>query len=234
MDLIDRHQQMWREHRARQAAQHRPPPVSSSTPVRRNTKAAAGVPDGTSTDKLIRVKLEADLHRLSLQPSREARTRLQAELLKQPVYAEHIARAQAGDGRGEDPILVRCMIWAFNVRDMQLAMQLADIAHQRGLAMPDEFKASVETFLCREIAYWSLAEQKEGRSPQPYLDQVWEKSRHWQKPDQVEARLLKAKGQDIQANDPAAALKLYQQAHRLDDGAGVSHQIKRLQKQLLE
>ena len=230
-DLIDRHQQMWREHRARQTVTHLPAPSPGKAVTSRSTPAAAG----NSVDRLMWVKLESDLHRLSLQPSREARTVLQGQLLRSPTYAEHIANVLAGKGvSGEDPVLVRCMIWAFNVRDMPLSMQLAEIAHKRGLAMPDEFKATVAVFMCREVAYWSLVEQKEGRSPQPHLNTVWENSRHWDKPDQIEARLLKAKGQDIQATDPAAALQLYQQAHKLDDGVGVSHQMKRLQKQLLE
>lgn len=233
MDLIDRHQQMWREHRARQAAQHRPPPVRPAVPARSPIKAAAGAAGASHADRLILVKLEADMHRLSLQPSREARTQLQGEMLKS--YADYLSKVLVGKGvLGEDPVLIRCMIWAFNVRRMALAMQLAEIAYKRALAMPDEFKASVAVFMCREVAYWALAEQKEGRSPQPYLNQVWENSRHWDKPDQVEARLLKAKGQDMQSTDPAAALKLYQQALRLDKTVGVSHQLKRLQKQLLE
>lgn len=205
-----------------------PPPGNASS---RRTPTAAIT--GSNADRLLLVKLDADLNRLSLQPSRETRTRLQAELLVSQTYADYLAKALAGQGlQGDDPVLVRCMIWAFNVRNMAQALQLAEFALQRGYAMPDEFKATIAVFLCREVAYWSLAEQKENRSPQPYLNQVWEQSRHWQKPDQIEARLLKAKAQDTQ--DPAAALKLYKQAQRLDDGVGVSQVIKRLQKQLLE
>jgi hypothetical protein len=124
------------------------------------------------------------------------------------------------------------MIWAFNTQALALALALAQVAIKRGLAMPKDFKATVEIFICREVAYWSLAQQKAGNSPQPYLDQVFNQSRQWAKPDQIEARLLKAKGQDIQQVNPNEALTLYKRAQTLDADCGVSHLIKRVQKQL--
>jgi hypothetical protein len=230
-DAIERHQAMWREHRAHQAARakHLPPPGNAST--RRTPTAVA--PHGSNADRLLLVKLEADLHRLSLQPSREVKTRIQGELLNSPTYADYLTRAQAGKGlQGDDPLLIRCMIWAFNTGAIDKALQLADTAMQRGYTMPDDFKANVEIFVAREIAYWSLAQQKAGRDPQPHLDHIWQRSRHWEKPDQIEARLHKAKAQATEKTDPAQALKLYQRADELDQGIGVTNAIKRLKKLL--
>lgn len=236
-DLIDRHQQAWRNFRASQCQQPTPATPGRATTRRRTPRAASSATSAHAgnVERLNLVKLEADLHRLSLQASRQRKHQLQAELLKSAFYAGHIQRVLAGQGPpGEDPVLVRCMIWLFNLAEIEPAMQLARSVIQRGLAMPDEFKASAKIFVCREIAYWALAEQKANRSPQPYLDEVYQQSRQWDKPDQVEARLLKAKGQAIQITEPQQALALYQQAIRLDAGVGVSQLIKRLQKQLQE
>ena len=219
----------WKQRHQQPSAMPLTPPGKATS---RRTPPAAGIA-ANNGDRLLLVKLDADLHRLSLQPSREARTRLQAELLTSPTYADYLAKALAEQGlHGDDPVLVRCMIWAFNTRDMAHALRLAEFALQRGYAMPDEFKATVAVFVSREVAYWSLAEQKENRSPQPYLDQVWELSRQWDKPDQIEARLCKAKAHDIQSTDPAAALKLYRRADELDQAVGVTNAIKRLKKLL--
>lgn len=238
-DPITDHQAAWRAHRARQRQSVAPEQEQRSglTPRnrRRGQKVMANQPVAGNQDRLLLVKLDADLLRLSQQASRVEKTRLQGEFLKSPTYADYLAKVEAGQGMGgEDPVLIRCMIWAFNVADIPLAMKLAEIAYKRQLSMPDDFKADVSIFMCREIAYWSLAEQKDGRSPQPWLNEVFDKSRNWDKPDQIEARLLKAKGQDIQDENPAEALKLYKIAIEFDKGVGVAHIIKRLTKQLLE
>lgn len=234
-DPINDHQAAWREFRSRQRSKPAPAqPQQQGRRSRRGQKVLANKPVVDNHDRLLLVKLDADLLRLSQQASRMEKNRLQAEFLKSPTYVDYLTKAQAGQGMsGEDPVLVRCMIWAFNVGDISLAMTLGDIAYKRQLAMPDDFKADVSIFICREIAYWALAEQKAGNSPQPWLNKVFDKSRNWDKPDQVEARLLKAKAQELQETDPAAALELYEKAIAFDKGVGVAHVIKRLTKQLL-
>lgn len=230
MSLIDQHQAAWTKFRAEQRANKgvtSPPSRRARTSTRTATNTAAG--------QLLHIKLQADLLRLAAQPSREARTLLQAKLLASETYAHYLAQVLQGQGStGEDPVLVRCMIWAFNTGDIQQALALARPVMERGLAMPDEFKANAAVFVCRELAYWALAQQKAGNSPQPYLDEVWSWSHRIDKPDQIEARLYKAKGLECQQNQPQQALELLERAQALDDSVGVTQLIKRLRKQLLE
>lgn len=232
MSLIDQHQAAWRKFRAEQRVTTVGPPPTVKSRARPSTRT---VPKQTANDQLLHIKLEADLLRLAAQPSREARTALQAKLLASDTYANYLAQVLQGQGStGEDPVLVRCMIWSFNTGNIQQGLALAKPIMQRGLAMPDEFKASAAVFVCREIAYWALAQQKAGNSPQPYLDEVWSWSHQIDKPDQIEARLYKAKGLEYQQTQPQQALELLERAHALDDSVGVSQLIKRLRKQLLE
>lgn len=241
MDVIDQHQAAWRKFRAQQkASSPSAAPATSSRSLRRmhsvrrpsSTGNVSGNVSGSeiSATNLMEVKLQSDLHRLSLQPSRQKRHALQKKLL--PDYADYLQKAVAEPQSGDDPVLVQCMIWAFNLGDLEQAWRLAQHAIDHALSMPDNFKTNVQQFACREIAYWALAEQKAQRSPEPYLSAVFERSRIWDKPDQIEARLLKAMGQqrmnEESAESKTQAREYFEQALALDKGVGVKNMIKRL------
>ena len=218
-----------REHQSQQTPLPAAVKDTAGGTVRR--RAACVLQDGSNTDKLMVVKLERDLQRLALQPSREARHRIQqTELL--PSYQAYLDEVLACNSGSDNPVLIQCMIWRFNVHDIGGALQLANYALRHQLAMPDGWKASVPAFVCREVAYWALQTQKAGDSPQPWLAQVFEQSRTWEKPDPIEALLLKAMGQAVYATQPDTALAYLQRAAQLDHAVGVAQMIKRLTKQL--
>lgn len=233
MDKIEAHQALWKAHRAKQG--HQAPPARKAATSRRRaptntvsrTSPAGSVSNKTS---LMQIKLTNDLHRISLQASRQRKHALQRDML--PEYDDYLNSAMANPTGGDDPVLIQCMIWRYNLGDIEQATKLADHAITHGLSMPEQFKATVKQFVCREVAYWALAQQKEGNDPDPYLSDIYTRSRNWDKPDQIEARLLKAKGQQLIESNPAAALEYFEQAAPLDDRIGVSQIIKRLSKQL--
>lgn len=180
--------------------------------------------------RLMLVKLQSDQGRISLNASRQKQHEIQAEVL--PSYQDYLLKAMENPSGGEDPVLIQCMIWRFNLGQIEQAQALADHAIKYGLSMPKEFKVNTQQFVCREIAYWALDQQANGNDPEPYLSDIYQQSRAWDKPDQIEARLLKAKGNQLVETDPAAALALFEQAAPLDERIGVSQIIKRLVKQL--
>ena len=230
MSKHDSHQEKWRKFREAEKGKTAPASQRSTKRQSATPRLVSQQQQSVGKGNIMEVKMNSDVARIGMQASRVKKHELQTALL--PSYSDYLAEAMKNPTGGDDPVLVQCMIWAFNTGDLEQGRQLADHAIQHGLSMPDNFKATVKQFLCREVAYWSLAQQKEGNDPEPHLSEVFKASRNWDKPDQIESRLLKARAQHIIEQNAEAALDLFELAAKLDDRAGVSQVIKRLKKQL--
>ena len=244
MSKIDKHQQAWATARkklpASRGTKPQVHPASSQKialakkptqpKVAVSTAATVGSVTGNPSAELMLIKLDSDITRIANQASRQKKHEIQRQIL--PSYDDYLTAAIANPPSGDDPVLVQCMIWRFNLGDIDKAVTLADHAIDHDLSMPEAFKANVNQFLCREVGYWALEQQKNDASPEPYLSNVFARSRDWDKPDQIEAVLFKAMGNQIIDENPEKALEYFEKAAPLDDRIGVSQIIKRLKKQL--
>lgn len=232
------HQKKWAAHQAKGGAAKTPrSPIQSRKPRSTRSKKTPVVGSvvnklstGSSQTDLMLLRIDSDLARIKNCASRQKKHEIQREIL--PHYADYLTSIMANPPGGDDPVLIQCMIWCFNLGEIEKAVALADHAIEHGLSMPEAFRANVGQFLCREVGYWALEQQKNDASPEPYLSNVFERSRDWDKPDQIEAVLLKAMGNLVMDGEPEKALEYFEAAAPLDDRIGVSQVIKRLNKQL--
>lgn len=152
----------------------------------------------------------------------------------------------AAEGRvTQDEIVVTMMIWAIDIGNWALAVDLASHVLQHGLALPERYKRTPGCLVAEEVA--DRAKADPAAVPGEVLGQVQLLTEGHDMPDEVRARLLRAIGLDYAAQaesfDPAAenavaggkpalleaALTNLKLAVGLDAQVGVKKQIEKLE-----
>lgn len=152
------------------------------------------------------------------------------------------------EGRAvQDEIVVTIMIWAFDIQNWELALDLAQHVLTHGLALPERHKRTAATLIAEEIA--DAAKTDPASVDLAQLQRASSLTAEFDKPDQVKAKLLRAIGLALSAQaetfDPAAenaaaggvpalvdaALLHLKEALRFDKNVGVKKQIEQLERQ---
>ena len=152
------------------------------------------------------------------------------------------------EGRAvQDEIVVTMMIWAFDIQNWELALDLAQHVLTHGLALPERYKRTAATLIAEEIADAAKVDPASVELAQ--LQRASSLTADYDKPDQVKAKLLRAIGLALSAQadafDPAAenaaagglpalvdaALLHLKEALRFDKNVGVKKQIEQLERQ---
>lgn len=187
---------------------------------------AAGTMDGPLYDQML-ILLAAHMRELKQIQSARAKEARKADML--PEYNAYVDGVLAADSGVQDDVVMTVAVWALDAGDYDRALQVADYGLRHGLALPDRFRRDLPTFLAEEMADAALA--GEGVTLD-HLDRTQDLTADHDKPDEVTARLHKALGAACEDTDPAKALDHYDQALKLDPGAGVKTAIKRVTKQI--
>ena len=219
--IIQSHKDKWRQHQAAtnpQQAAHRPPVVTSRS--------------GDSHDTpLMLASLENDVQRLheinSLQRKQAVKS---AELL--PRYRDYVTSHMTA-GKKPGPVLVRVMIWAFDVGDVDYGMQLAEYIHEKGGAvMPEGFKRNFANYALGTVGDIAVSQMT---NKQPVTDHIttvaeWMHDHpQWDIVDKIKAAVLKGQGGWLEQNAALeSALISYEQAQALDSGVNLRRKIKQL------
>lgn len=238
MSLARRHRE---QHRAAQAgaaaAPQRPanvpPPMPTTGPV-------------ASEYALLLAALGQDLQTLRQIQSVERKIAAKAGMIGR--YRAWVEGAMRSDPPVQDDIVGTMLVWAIDVGDWPLALQLGEHVLAANLGLPERYKRSPAVLLAEEVAESAL--RVASAVPRPVLEQTLALTEDHDMPDQVRAKLHKALGLAFQAEadafDPeaesqraggkralvAAALDHVGRALELDQGAGVKKIIERLTAEL--
>lgn len=115
--------------------------------------------------------MDADLERISAINSREARQTLKRDELL-PKYLDYVQRYRESGLNHPNPVLMQVLVWLFDTAQFEAGLDLADFAIGQGQELPERFKRDVQTFVADEVIDWAEAEQKAGRSPEPYVSNL--------------------------------------------------------------
>ncbi len=195
----------------------------------------------------MRVQLITDLRRLKAIESTEAKIALKAELL--PAYADYVAGFLQADTGVEDETVSWVLVWRIDVGDYAGALPIADYMIRHNIGLPGRIDRKTPTFVTEEIAEaalksYALGGEPASAFPGAVLLDLEDLVDGCDMPDQVKAKLHKAKGRQLlwtaetTDDDPKrriaqeSALKELQRALQLDDGAGVKKDIETLQRVL--
>lgn len=189
---------------------------------------------------------EQIMHRLRLAQSRlsgiqsnAAKAEIKKEIM--PEFSGWIDGTIEGDSGRQDDVITTLMVWAIDCADIPLALRIGEYVVRHGLTMPDNFGRSAATVLTEEICspVLTLAATDPNADLSGFteqLDTLWEIVTNSDMPDQVRAKLCKARAFTRRAStDPqtqADALKLLREAMHFNQHAGVKREIAALVRAL--
>lgn len=211
--------------------------------------AAANDPDGAGSREAKLMMLQLVDHRATLKAiqSREAKIAMKRDLL--PFYDGWIAGVLEGASGEPDEVFTTIMIWRIDVGQYIEAVPLIQYALRHRMPLPERINRTLATFVTEEIAEaalkaFALGAEVAAAFPAGVLaaieDLVDDEDPDLREdmPDEVRAKLQKAIGKAILqgGEDDRArqeqALKRFQRALELDDGAGVKKEIEQLVRKL--
>lgn len=204
--------------------------------------AALGVPAEAALDRnaanayeLMLAKLAEDKRRLKDIQSIERKADVKAQLL--PEYMPWINGVLEGGSGRQDDVLMTVFVWAIDIGNFALALQIGAYAIEHDLVMPDQYKRDVTCVLAEEIADYALKQDDAGLvSLQPHIVKALELTADCDMPDEVRAKLLKANGYALRCAGTALsdadlltkARDALTRALALHDKVGVKKDIERL------
>ncbi|MNZ06716.1 Phage small terminase subunit [compost metagenome] len=172
--------------------------------------------------KLMESAMAVDLERISAINSREARQQLKRDELL-PKYQDYVQRYRDSGLNYPNPVLMQVLVWLFDTAQFEHGLELAEFAIAQGQELPERFKRDVPTFVADEVIEWAEAEQKAGRSPEPYVSDLLPRvDGEWQLFERIPARFHKLLGLiALDREDWATAIGHFDRATELYPDIGV-------------
>lgn len=101
-----------------------------------------------------------------------------------------------------NPVFAWCVIWLFDVGDLDKALDWADIAISQQQATPDRLRSNFPTFVADTMLAWAQETAGRGESLEPYFTRTFERvANTWRLHEQVTAKWFKFAGQELLRND---------------------------------
>lgn len=216
----------------------------SLTPVQRHLQrhvsanlqaaTAAAEPDRRYANAHELQLLQLADHRRQLKgiQSIERKIELKATLL--PLYDAWIDGSLQADHGAQDEVLATLLLWHIDCGSYTRALQIADYALRHNLVMPDRFERSLACVLAEEVADAQLKASDAGKTiDYPTVDRTVTLTDSHDMPDEVRAKLLKARGVAlVGAGQLVSALQDLRRAHLLHDKCGVKKLIETTERHL--
>lgn len=178
-----------------------------------------------ATHQLLQARLLEDRRRLKEIQSVERKVEVKQQML--PEYEAWIEGVLAADRSAPDEVFMTLLVWHVDCGLYDRALVMAEHALLHGMALPDQYKRDVATFVAEEIAEAAL---RPGASiPPSILERLDEITGGHDMPDEVRAKVFKALGTTLEEGDPINALAAYQRALQLHDRVGVKKDIEKLE-----
>lgn len=101
-----------------------------------------------------------------------------------------------------NPVFAWCVIWLFDVGDLDKALDWADIAISQKQATPDRLRSNFPTFVADTMLAWAQETAGRGESVEPYFTRTFERvANTWRLHEQVTAKWFKFAGLELLRND---------------------------------
>ena len=183
--------------------------------------------------KLMEDALAQDLERVSAINSRELRQQLKRDELL-PKYLDYVQRYRDSGLSFPNSVVMQVLVWLFDTVQFEAGLDLADFAMAQNQLMPERFKRDVPTFVADAVIEWAEAEQKAGRSPEPYVSDLLPRvDGEWELTEQIPAKYHKLLGiRALNAKEWAKAITHFERANQLHDGIGVGTRLEGARKAL--
>lgn len=178
--------------------------------------------------ELVLLKLAEDKRRLKEVKSMERKAEVKAQLL--PEYLPWITGVLESEAGRQDDVLMTVFVWAIDIGNFKLALQIGDYAIQHKLVMPDQYKRDVPCVLAEEIAEFSIKADDQTRvALLTDISTAVGITDACDMPDEVRAKLYKAYGYAQRtAGDLINARANLARALELDQRVGVKKDIERI------
>ena len=164
-----------------------------------------------------------------------------------PKYKPYVQAYLESGEAFENPIFTNMVVWLFDVKELDAAIEWCMKAIELDLPTPENFRRDWPTFCADEVLAWAEKESERGHSIEPYFSQVFEKvEKDWRLHEKVHAKWYKFAGLYLIRNEegqPQAttvgnvetlekALALLQHAHEKHSKVGVGTQIKKIEARI--
>lgn len=183
--------------------------------------------------KLMEDALAQDLERVSAINSRELRQQLKRDELL-PKYLDYVQRYRDSGLSFPNSVVMQVLVWLFDTVQFEAGLDLANFAMEQNQPMPERFKRDVPTFVADAVIEWAEAEQKAGRSPEPYLSDLLPRvDGEWQLTEQIPAKYHKLLGiRALDARELTKAITHFERATELHAAVGVGTRLEGARKAL--
>ncbi len=130
-----------------------------------------------------------DVALLKLIKSHDQRDEQKALLI--PKYDSYLKAYLAQDKRHKNPVLVQVMVWLFDTKQIDNALELAELAMEIKDDTPQGFTSSIHDWVLDTLHDYLNAEYEAGRGAEPYLSFAFEVMKGLDTFDQIKAKFHK-------------------------------------------
>lgn len=148
--------------------------------TKNNTKPPAQNAVGAITGDLIHYQrlLKIDLAKIKEVGDIAKKTELKKVLIKQ--YLPFINQYLSSGACYKNNVAVYCMIWLFDIGDIEQAVQLALVLIKQKIQhLPDNFGRSLQTFVCHSVHDWAIERLQQKQTASPHLNDVCVLIENW-------------------------------------------------------
>ena len=119
-----------------------------------------------------------------------------------PLVESYLAQVNNKETEAYDnPIFAYCAMWAFDIADFGVGLQLGFKAIELGQQSPNALRRNWPSFIADTIFDWSEVEAENGHSVEPYFSQVFAKVRgEWRLNEKIVAKFYKFAGLSLIRN----------------------------------
>lgn len=174
----------------------------------------------------IELKFFNDWERLSAIQSHSKKNELKAEFL--PFYKPWIEGTLAAGVSAQNDMLLKLMVWSLDTHDFSTATDIAEFALLNNMAMPEPFSRDVATVYAEQFASEIIKRSDSAATYTDTLARAVDITNAHDMPDPVRAKLYRAYGNALRDDKPQDAIKAYERAIMLDDGAGCKTDLAKL------
>lgn len=178
--------------------------------------------------ELVLLKLAEDKRRLKEVKSMERKAEVKAQLL--PEYLPWIAGVLESEAGRQDDVLMTVFVWAIDIGNFDLALQIGAYAIEHKLVMPDQYQRDVPSVLAEEIADVAIKADDDKRVAMlPSVELTIDLTAGCDMHDVIRAKIHKAFGYALRAaGNLEKARTTLSRALDLDLRVGVKKDIERL------
>ncbi|MFA5495182.1 MAG: phage terminase small subunit [Porticoccaceae bacterium] len=197
--------------------------------------APAGAPQTGDQYELMAAALWEARRTLKAIKSVEAKVEKKRQLL--PQFAPYTQGVLAKGNGAQDDVLMTCMVWHFDIGDLDSGLEIAEYALRHGLNTPDHYERDTASLVAEQVADEALklidVDGTNLESLLGTLHRAYALTEGADMHDQIRAKLHKAMGYAWRAvGEPQAALDNLNRALVLNDRVGVKKDIEKLEREL--